>query len=192
MFNSLFIKGEKRLFKEIIELMDKIENCLELFKNFYILIKDNYESNKIDAIFLQINSLETEIDEKRRMIIEEIISGNFFSYIGESLIELLEKIDDIADYTKDATRVITENRLFEKEITKYVFNLKDLEDYIDSIQKSVNALSETIKCLGSKGKEALKLIKNIEKHEENADLLKISILKKHMLTNATANKKFLF
>jgi len=96
MFNSLFIKGEKRLFKEIIELMDKIENCLELFKNFYILIKDNYESNKIDAIFLQINSLETEIDEKRRMIIEEIISGNFFSYIGESLIELLEKIDQIA------------------------------------------------------------------------------------------------
>ncbi len=113
----------------------------------------------------------------RRSIVDQLMTGSLFSYIREDLLHLLDKIDDIADNVKDAARLLAEYAP-SKKILIYLFNLDDMGNYIDSVYKSDKILNDSLAFLNKNSKEALRLLKDVEKYEEEGDLYKVRILKK--------------
>jgi uncharacterized protein Yka (UPF0111/DUF47 family) len=54
----------------------------------------------ISNIYNNIDTPETEADNMRRILSEELCKGTYFTHIREDLLNLVEEIDNIADYTK--------------------------------------------------------------------------------------------
>jgi len=174
-FSSFFLGGERKLFKKIFEFSGKVENCVRLYRDFYLSVKTG-EVDRMKSISSQIDFLEREADEIRRLIINEIAEGSLFSNIKEDLVGLLEKMDDVVDYMKDSSGIISEY-FYEKEVVKFIFNLRDTEDYIGSILKSVDAMLNALHKLAEEGRAALSVVKNIERYEEEADSKKVRVLR---------------
>ncbi|MEM2178800.1 MAG: DUF47 family protein [Candidatus Methanomethylicaceae archaeon] len=168
---------EESLFVDIENFSKEINNSILNFQEFYFAIKELNEE-KIKEKSQAIDFIETEIDNLRRSIIGELILSSIFSYIRDDLVNLIDKMDDIADNIKDATRLLSEFAP-SKNILKILFQEEDMENYIECIINSIKVLHNSILSLKTTNiKSLLKLLKDVEKYEEKADIYKVKLLKK--------------
>jgi len=176
-FYQKILSKEESLFADIGNFSKEINNSILNFQEFYFAIKEINEE-KIKEKSQVIELIETEADELRRSIIDRLISSSIFSYIRDDLIILIDKMDDIADNIKDATRLLSEYAP-SKNILKILFQEEDMESYIECIINSVKVLHDSILSLKTTDvKNLLKLLKDVEKYEEKADIYKVKLLKK--------------
>jgi predicted phosphate transport protein (TIGR00153 family) len=176
-FYQKILSKEESLFINIENFSKEINNSILNFQEFYFAIKEINEE-KIKEKSQVIELIETEADELRRSIIDRLISSSIFSYIRDDLIILIDKMDDIADNIKDATRLLSEYAP-SKNILKILFQEEDMESYIECIINSVKVLHDSILSLKTTDvKNLLKLLKDVEKYEEKADIYKVKLLKK--------------
>ncbi|MEM2873732.1 MAG: DUF47 family protein, partial [Nitrososphaerales archaeon] len=90
-------------------------------------------------------------------------------------LNMLEKVDNIADSAKDSTKILMLRRP-EDKIINYVFEDNDLMDFLSNCLMAVKKLKEVINGL-EKGKNfAFELIGAVEEYEEKADELKARVL----------------
>jgi len=127
--------------------------------------------------YSEIDLLEKKADDIHRKIVEEICEGAFFGGIREDLLNILEKVDSIADSAKDSAKILTLRRL-EDRIINYVFEDDDLIDFLSSCLMAAVKLKEVINGL-KKGRDfAFEHVKFVEEYEEKADELKARVLKR--------------
>ncbi|MEM3437888.1 MAG: DUF47 family protein [Nitrososphaerales archaeon] len=150
-----------------IEIVDHLGTSLKCLKML------DFESFKRN--YSEVDHLEKNVDDIHRKIVEEICKGAFFGGIRDDLLNLLEKIDNIADSAKDSLKILILRRP-EDEIVKYVFEDSELMDFFLNCLMAVKELKEVVKRLEKGKKFVFELISTVEDYEEKADELKGRVL----------------
>ena len=165
------------------DLLIKMTNytflVLETVRKLKTLVQ-NLSKDEEEALkkFHEIDLLETQADEVHKKLVEEIAKGNFFSYLREDFLSLLENIDGIADAAKDSSKILVESRL-NRDSIKFVFSETKGLEYISVLERTVSALLECIKSLRKEPpSKMLHLIQEVEVNEEKADSIKGEVMKR--------------
>lgn len=148
-----------------------VEKHLELTQNAVIslhrMIEAAAECDKDECkkAFLDVSRFEMEADELRRKMVEELTKGEMFPEERDDLMELVRAVDWIADWSKEAGRIL--NTIpFEKtpdEIKTATLNM------VKANVDCVKVLTKAIKALPNNSKEALNLADEVEMLEETVD-----------------------
>ncbi len=170
----------KRREEEVFDFIDKqlnltiaaVDHLCESLKYLKALDFEAFKRN-----YSEIDYLEKKADDIHRKIVEEICKGAFFGGIREDLLNMLEKVDNVADSAKDSAKILMLRKL-EDGIIDYIFEDDDLMDFLSNCLISVMKLKEVINGLGKGRNFAFEHVEAVEKHEERADELKARVLKR--------------
>jgi predicted phosphate transport protein (TIGR00153 family) len=119
---------------------------------------------------------EKEADEVHKELSTQIAEGAFFGGIREDMLNLLEKIDNIADSAKDASRFL------ESEASLDAFALSflrsdEMAKFVANLKKAVHTLSDLVAAFRTSRKEILERLHGVEEFEEAADTNKDQLMK---------------
>jgi len=172
-FTSIFKKGEDKLLEQILQYYLTLESCYDELQVYLNEIKAGSGS---DSTYKIISDLEKKADETHEKLAESIASGSFFSYIRDDFLQLLEKMDYVADYSKDAAKIFKEYNI-ESNSINYLFGKTLFLDFLDAINDTLKSFEDVLKSIKkSAPKELLVKIKNVESNEEKADYVKDKVL----------------
>jgi len=148
-----------------------VEKHLELTQNAVISLHSMIEAaaecdkDECKIAFLDVSRFEMEADELRRKMVEELTKGEMFPEERDDLMELVRAVDWIADWSKEAGRIL--NTIpFEKtpdEIKTATLNM------VKANMDCVKVLSKAIKALPKNPLKALSLADEVEMLEETVD-----------------------
>jgi predicted phosphate transport protein (TIGR00153 family) len=159
--------SERRKTK-VLEMADRqmtlaIDTVIELEKSINFAL--NSDKEKAIASFDKLSSIEHEIDELRRIVMEELTRGSLQSKDREDIMHLVKRLDQMADHVKDASRAVI--LLLEAEVPKEMWKqfAKTAKDLVDC----ATTLRKAIENLGTNPVKAMELAKQIDKIEQRAD-----------------------
>ncbi|MCL7384308.1 MAG: DUF47 family protein [Thaumarchaeota archaeon] len=171
----MFYRRERKVVDSIEEYIRKIVETVKYLMDISNSIKKG-RLGDIVKIYNNIDTLETEADSMRRVISEELCKGTYFAHIREDLLNLVEEIDNIADYTKDSVKqlVITTPSW---DLLYFTFSIPEMDKYIQSCIKASEKLLESFRIFKENMEKAKPILQEIEDIEEEADELKTLIIK---------------
>jgi len=123
------------------------------------------------VFFEEVMSDETRADAIHRDLSLRVANGAFFGGVREDILALLEKIDDIADSAKDASRLLNA----EVGLGDHAIDLLKSERmrlFISELKGAVLALEKLIAAFTISKKEVLSRVHSVEEFEESADSTK--------------------
>ncbi len=157
--------------KRGLSVLGMVEKHLDLTQNaaisLHTMVEVASDSNqeKGSAIFTNISRYEREADELRRKMVRELTEGEMYPEERDDLMELVRAVDQIADWSKEAGRILR-TIPFEKtpdSIKTATLNMaKANVDCVDVLKQSINALSIN-------PSRALTLADEVEMLEETID-----------------------
>ena len=152
-------------------VLEMVEKHLELTQNaalsLYKMVEVAAESDQErgSAIFTDISRFEREADELRRNMVRELTEGEMYPEERDDLMELVRAVDQIADWSKEAGRILR-TIPFEKtpdSIKTATLNMSKANvDCVDVLKQSINALPKN-------PSKALSLADEVEMLEETID-----------------------
>ena len=119
---------------------------------------------------------ETEADTIHRELSLRIAEGAFFGGVREDILELLERIDNIADSAKDAVRYLSSDTALLEE-GRPIFTSDSMRLFLTNLDSAVEALSTLVAAFDKGRKEILSKVHAVEEFEEEADSAKDALLK---------------
>ncbi len=168
-FTSLFRKGEDKLLEQILQYYLVLESCYDNLQKYLIEIK---EGKGLDETYKLISDQEKKADEMHEKLAENIASGSFFSYIRDDFLQLLEKMDYVADYSKDVAKIFKEYNI-EPASIQYVFEKTQFLDFTASIKETLVSFEDVLRSVKkTPPRDLLVKIKKVEANEEMADYIK--------------------
>jgi predicted phosphate transport protein (TIGR00153 family) len=126
---------------------------------------------KRDRIF----ELESKAAEAKRELSTQIAEGAFFGGVREDMINLLDKIEKIADKAKDAARLITLAEVTDPK-AREILRSEDMERFLENLDLAVVALQRLIEAFEIDRKTILARVHAVDDYEEAADGFKQNIL----------------
>lgn len=140
-----------------IDTVIELENAI----NFAL----NSDKEKAIASCDKLSRIEHEIDELRRIVMEELTRGSLQSKDREDIMHLVKRLDQMADHVKDASRAVI--LLLEAEVPKEMWKqfAKTAKDLVDC----ATTLRKAIENLGTNPAKAMELAKQIDKIESKVD-----------------------
>ena len=158
----------KRRKVKVLEMADRqmtlaIDTVLELEK----AINAALNGNKLEAIasFNRLSTAEHEIDELRRIVMEELTRGNLQPKDREDIMHLVKRLDQMADHVKDASRAVI--LLLETEVPKEMW--EQFAQTAKDLVACAKTLLKAIEKLGTDPVKAMELAKQIDKIEGQVD-----------------------
>jgi len=141
----------------------------------WVLVKDQSEI---------VSTYERMADDLHREAVIQIAQGAFFAGMREDFLDLIEKVDEIADTAQEAARIISEAPI-ERRVLSYL-NEDDstLRRLVEGIDTCIATLAESIESLRRNAEVAVNKSLEVERIEEEIDQTKaelISKLSKHRL-----------
>jgi predicted phosphate transport protein (TIGR00153 family) len=130
-----------------------------------------HDPTSASSYFHKVLEGEKKADDFFRRLSIEIAEGAFFGGVREDMLTLIEKVDNVADSAKGASRLLEAGETFDE----YAFALlasREMTSFADCIVGTVEALGELLKAFGKGRKEMLAKIPAVEQKEEEADALK--------------------
>ncbi|MDG6927333.1 MAG: DUF47 family protein [Nitrososphaerota archaeon] len=168
-FTSLFKKGEDRLLEQILQYYLTLESCYDNLQKYLLEIK---AGNGSDETYKIISDLEKKADENHEKLAESIASGSFFSYIRDDFLQLLEKMDYVADYSKDVAKIFKEYNI-EPVSIQYLFDKTQFTDFTAAIKETLTSFEDVLRSVKKSPPNVLLVkVKNVEGNEEKADYIK--------------------
>jgi len=140
-----------------------IDTVIELEK----AINAALNGNKLEAIasFNKLSTAEHEIDELRRIVMEELTRGNLQPKDREDIMHLVKRLDQMADHVKDASRAVI--LLLETEVPKEMW--EQFAQTAKDLVACAKTLLKAIEKLGTDPVKAMELAKQIDKIEGQVD-----------------------
>lgn len=140
-----------------------IDTVIELEKAINSAL--NSDKEKAIASCDKLSRIEHEIDELRRIVMEELTRGSLQSKDREDIMHLVKRLDQMADHVKDASRAVI--LLLETEVPKEMWKqfAKTAKDLVDC----ATTLRKAIENLGTNPTKAMELAKQIDKIEQQVD-----------------------
>jgi len=113
----------------------------------------------------RVASSEREADALRRKVMDEISKGELSSTDREDLMDLVKKVDMVADWSRESTRILSAipmEHMPEPIKSKVLEMVKSVKDCVSFLQKCVNKMM-------TKSEEALQAADVVEREEEKID-----------------------
>jgi predicted phosphate transport protein (TIGR00153 family) len=165
------------------DVLGMAEKHLELTKN---AVRELYsmvdaaamcEREKCQAHYMSISRMEMEADELRRSMVDALTKSEMFPEERDDLMELVRAVDWIADWSKEAGRILNAIQLDKAppEMREAALNM------VKADADCVAVLEECLKMAYKDPKEAINLANKVELLEEDTDEL-YSQARKHLAT----------
>jgi len=113
----------------------------------------------------RVASSEREADALRRKVMDEVSKGELSPVDREDLMDLVKRLDMVADWSRESTRVLGAIPM------EYVPNsIKDeFVEMVKSVKECVASLQKCVNKMMTKPEEALKAADDVEREEEKVD-----------------------
>lgn len=135
--------------------------------------KDDSSAN---LAFTEVLKQETEADTLQRDLSLKIAEGAFFGGVREDMLTLLEKIDNIADSAKDASRLLVLQGGLDAGAIR-ILGSASMRAFVSNVRSAVEALGSLLSSFRAGKKAALPKVQVVEEMEEAADSSKDNLLK---------------
>lgn len=170
-------KREKRVLDLIAEHLAMVQRCAKELKNMISSVEHmNWALVKSQAEI--VSRYEGMADDLHRQAVVQIAQGAFFAGMREDFLDLIEKVDEIADASQDAARVISEAPI-ERRVLDYLYDGDStLHRFVDGIDTSITTLAESIESLRTDAETAVKKALEVERVEEAVDQIKAELISK--------------
>lgn len=113
----------------------------------------------------RVTSAENEADRLRRAVMTELAGGELSPTDREDLMHLIKRIDMVADWSREATRILSATPI--EDVPE---NLKQAAvKMMEGVKECATALSKCIDRMAEKPEEALKAADEVERLEEKVD-----------------------
>ena len=170
-------KKEKRVLDLIAEHLVMVQRCARELKHMISSVEQmNWALVKSQAEI--VSKYESMADDLHRQAVLEIAQGAFFAGMREDFLDLIEKVDEIADASQDAARVISEAPI-ERRVLNYLTDSDSLlHRFLDDIDTCITTLTESVESLRTDADAAVRKALEVEKAEEAADQIKAELLSK--------------
>ena len=129
------------------------------------------------ANYMNLSRMEMEADDLRRKMVDALTKSEMFPEERDDLMELVRAVDWIADWSKEAGRILNVIHLDKAlpEMREAVLNM------VKADVDCVSVLEECLKLTAKDPKEAINLANKVELLEEDTDEL-YSQARKHLAT----------
>lgn len=176
-------RRERRVIDLIGEHLAIVRKCAKELANMissveqmnWVLVKDQSEI---------VSTYERMADDLHREAVIQIAQGTFFAGMREDFLDLIEKVDEIADKAQEAARIISEAPI-ERRVLGYLDeDGSTLRRLVEGIDTCIVTLAESIESLQTNAEAAVNRSLEVERIEEEIDQTKaelISRLSKHRL-----------
>ncbi|MDG6900691.1 MAG: DUF47 domain-containing protein [Nitrososphaerota archaeon] len=169
-----FNRKERTIFDGLLRLLATVMKTVESFEASVTAFANG--DPKSAEIVRNVFDGETEADRIHRELQAKIAEGAFFGGVREDILNLLEKIDDIADSAKDAARFLAQDSRLGSEANG-TLRSEAMKSFVTALKSSVVALTDLVKALEHNKREALDKVPIVEDFEEEADGHKDVLLK---------------
>lgn len=170
---SFLNKSETEVLAMVDTSMDIALECVDHL-NMMLRSLEKRDWTALQKQYEKLDEVETRGDSLRMHAVEKICSGAFFGGMREDLLDLLEKIDSIADSAKDSGKILTHRRIDEDVLSAF-FN-SEVFRFLEACRRSVESLKVTIDSLRRKRRHVIEAVRLVETYEEEADRIKAGIL----------------
>jgi predicted phosphate transport protein (TIGR00153 family) len=156
-------RGENVL--EMIE--DHLELTQQAVNSLYKMVEVAANNNQVEGsvVFTDISRFEREADDLRRKMVVELTEGEMYPEERDDLMELVRAVDWIADWSKEAGRILR-TIPFEKSPD----SIKDATlNMVKANIDCVRVLTKSIDALPKNPSDAISLADKVEMLEETID-----------------------
>lgn len=151
----------QRCVREIRKIVDSIEQAN------WALVRDQAEI---------VSRYEKMADDLHREAVVQIAQGAFFAGMREDFLNLVERVDEIADACQDAARILSEVPM-EPDVVEYVYTGDPtIRQFAEGIDKCVATLAESVECLRTNAESAVAKALEVENVEEAVDQIKSALV----------------
>jgi hypothetical protein len=155
------------------DILDTAEKHLELTLNavreLYNMVDAAAKCDRDDCSshYMNLSRMEMEADELRRQMVDALTKSEMFPEERNDLMELVRAVDWIADWSKEAGRILNAIQLDKapQEMKQAALNM------VKADVDCVSVLTECLKVMSKDPKEALNLANKVELLEEDTDEL---------------------
>ena len=176
----------KRLFKwfapkrgeKVLEMVEEhLQMTQNAVKSLYRMVEASASCQMADrrGFFESVSQLEMRADDLRKEMVDELTRSEMFPEEREDLLELVRAVDWIADWSKEAGRILV--------IIPFDKAPEEMKEAAQNMCKAnvdcVTVLAKCVKALPEAPKEALSLADEVEVLEEELDEL-YSIARAHL------------
>ncbi|HFC49150.1 MAG TPA: DUF47 family protein [Thermofilum sp.] len=162
LFRTFYVSPEEEILKLVIQRSAKCKQAAEkLMQAVETALKGEPPHREIEAV----EDAEREADKIRRRILDQLATGALPPLGREDFVRLVERVDMVADWARDAVRVL-------KSMKDLAF-LKVIEKPLISLtlqaEKSAQRFHEAITVMGEDLEKTRELVIDIEKIEDVGD-----------------------
>ena len=153
------------------KVLEMVEDHLELTQNAVNSLYDMVEaaadcdSDQCKISYMSLTEMEMQADELRRSMVEELTEGEMFPEERDDLMELVRAVDWIADWSKEAGRILNSIPFEKAPDEMKVATMNMVRANVDCVK----ALTQCIRALPRDSGKALTLANQVEMLEENID-----------------------
>lgn len=135
----------------------------DLEKSVEAAIKENQKETQ--NCIQRVASSEREADTLRRKVMDEVSTGELSSIDREDLMNLVKRVDMVADWSRESTRIL--GAISMKYVPK---SIKDeLVEMVRSVKQCTVSLQKCVNKMITKPEEALQAADMVEREEEKVD-----------------------
>ena len=113
----------------------------------------------------RVTSAEKEADRLRRVVMTELARGELPPIDREDLMHLMKRVDMIADWSRESTRILDATPMQDAPETLK----KAAVQMVEGVRECATALRKTVNSMTEKPEEALKAADEVERLEEKVD-----------------------
>jgi hypothetical protein len=158
---------KKRETKAILMMQRHLGTTMSAVEDLERAIKAAVQHNEKETkeSIERVTSAENEADGLRRAVMTELAGGELPPTDREDLMHLIKRIDMVADWSREATRILSATPM--EDVPK---NLKQAAvEMVEGVKKCAIALRKCIDRMAEKPEEALKAADEVERLEEKVD-----------------------
>jgi predicted phosphate transport protein (TIGR00153 family) len=123
------------------------------------------DENEKARLTRTVANSEREADKLRRSVMEEISKGELSPTDREDLMELMKRIDMVADWSRESTRIL--GAIPMDQVPSAI--KENLSEMANGAKRCVSSLQECVNKMMTKPEEALHATDTVEREEEKVD-----------------------
>src|SRR5205823_4147297 len=119
------------------------------------------DHSRSEDLFQNVIRDETQADEVHRELSMKIAEGAFFGGVREDFLNLLEKIDSIADSAKDAARLLMIETITNSRALQ-ILGSENMNSFLKALHAAVGALLHVLEAFKIDRKTVLSRVRTVE------------------------------
>lgn len=168
--------GMREQQRALLAARDHMEKVLEVVRLLHSALKHFCagDLNRAQELHDQIFNAERQADDLRRELLDRMSEGMFLPADREDLVQLVERVDVVADYANGAARLVV---LFQEAPPEPL--QEGIMKYGDLLLQATQHLADALDQLAEGDRRrTLELCTAVERTEEECDALKASLYKR--------------